>query len=388
MHLILISNCLRGLDAGRMSTSSEKFEYEFASNLSCHLPVIAYSSVIDVGSEATQGRLSLRGYAGPNPIARIKSLFELLRGQGGEAVIVFFGYDLFLVLSLLLVKLRFQCVVAAFIFDSHLGAIRGYPPPKAFLANGYFRLSIALLNLFDGFLLFRGAAARELKLRRPFIITRPGIDASTQPCTLRLEQHPFVVTYAGSLMEYNGIRELLAAFALSSDPDLRLRLFGVGELQSMVEGYCRNDSRVYYGGLVDQSQVRSELCSSNLLVSLRDSSDCVSRFAFPSKLVEFLGSAVPVMSTDLDFDDDLKRCLYLVESLDPREVLRSIEEAKSAGFECNASLGMSARTYVLDRNHWPNVCAEVVDFLKTIAARLEPRSGSARPYNADTSSRN
>jgi glycosyltransferase involved in cell wall biosynthesis len=362
MQINFFSNSIKSLNLDLMTTSSEKFEYESAYNLAKNAgtTVNIYSAGLDYGRQEGNTFINLFGIGGKSKWDIYRNLDDFLENKIKHigTVFIFYGYDLFQVLNLIYLKYKYRFKLLGFIFDSHIGAIEHLAYVKKIVANTYFHTSINLLKLLDGYILFQKAAASELRLKKPFYVTKPGIDPNSigidTTCSNR-KSLIFTVTYLGSLLPYNGIDALLNSFALSTDPEIRLRVFGNGILQKQIIDYSKRDERVYYGGLINHKQVKDELKTTNLLINLRDPESYICKFAYPSKLVEYMASGIPVLSTDLDFDAEMRECLYLVKKLEPNEILRMINHIKEKGPEYNAEKAKKAKKYIIENNNWNEI---------------------------------
>ena len=111
------------------------------------------------------------------------------------------------------------------------------------------------------------------------------------------EAVPFAVVSAGSLDEANGFLVLLEAFARLPGDGYRLRIAGRGPLESQVRAAAAKDPRIEYLGFLSFEEVQSLYRSADVLVNMRLTQAIDTRYFFPSKLMEYLASAVPVIST-------------------------------------------------------------------------------------------
>lgn len=104
--------------------------------------------------------------------------------------------------------------------------------------------------------------------------------------------------YAGGLNEAYGVGRLVRAFCASA-LDAELWLFGKGPLSQMVEDAAVSDDRIRYFGFVSQDKLREHLAGATALLLTRSSKDDFVQFSFPSKLIEYMMSGVPVITTRL-----------------------------------------------------------------------------------------
>lgn len=364
MPLLIFSNCIKNFDLDSMKTSSEKFEYELALNLakySCS-QVIIYSSASDSDRQIIDNNMCLIGAKSSSSCCdTYKTLSKLIKTHKDSGdVLLFYGYDLLQIIGMIYLKIRYRISLVCFIYDTHVGAIEKLRNPKKLMASLYFTISIYLMRFLDGFILFQEAAAQELRITKPYFVTKPGIDPTKVSKHTRLQKtDTFTISYFGSLMPYNGIDSLLSAISLSDDPELRFRIFGSGDLQSKVIDYAKRDERVYYGGLIEQEQLKGEFKKADLLLNLRDPDHYVCKFAYPSKLIEYMASGIPVLSTNLGFDYGMQECVYLLDNLSPYEIQEKIEYIKRAFPVDKSRKAERAINYVIENNRWDKICQDI-----------------------------
>ncbi len=370
MVLIFFSDCIKSLNIDSMKTSSEKFEYELAFNLMLYedIKVIIYSSSLGYGKRQEKSNIELIGIGGNTKRATFKNFRKLIiENKSTDKIVIFYGYDLVKVVNLLYIKRKYRFDMLSFIFDTHIGSIENFSYLKKFISNIYFKSSIKLLRFLDGYILFQSCAADELNLRKPYYVTKPGINKSSISSYIYDKQTSnFVITYMGSLMPYNGINEILNTFVMHKDIDLRLKIFGSGKLQEKVIDYSKKDKRIYYGGLVDQKMLKNELKDTDLLLNLRDPEHYVCKFAYPSKLIEYMATGIPILSTNLNFDDEMQDCLYVLDRLDSTEIYRKIEYIKNDNIRNKIIKAKKAKEYVANNNNWERICEDLIAFISRL----------------------
>lgn len=367
--MIIYSN-IQSLDVNRMATSSEKFEFEFANNLSkyAHTKITIYSPGLNFGDNYDNGDIELVGIKGKNKFGDFKNIHKLFRERiNPNDILLFYGYDLINMLMFFMLKYRYSTKLVNFIFDTHVGATENLRYFKKIMSKVYFNISILLLKFLDAHLLFQSSAAKELNLRKPYYVTKPGIDLSNiNTIPRKINRKHLRLTYMGSLMNYNGIIELLEVFARYKDDDISLRIFGKGKLENIVKNYSNDNPRVIFGGLINQSAIQEVLLTTDLLLNLRDPQHYVGKFAYPSKLIEYMATGIPILSTDIGFDRHMKECLYTIENLNSLEIYEKIIEIKNDTITNRLKKANNAKKYIELNNNWENICNNIISFFNTI----------------------
>ncbi|PWR07666.1 hypothetical protein DKT68_18280 [Micromonospora acroterricola] len=153
------------------------------------------------------------------------------------------------------------------------------------------------------------------------------------------------VVYAGGLTRAYGVDRLVEAFRGMDDPDLRLFLFGRGELEEWLRTQAESDPRIAAPELLDRGALVQRLARASVLVNPRPVDQSFVRYSFPSKLIEYLSTGVPVVTTRLpgippDYDpylrfaesdtaDGLREALLRVLAM-PREEWATLGSAGAA----------------------------------------------------------
>ena len=125
-----------------------------------------------------------------------------------------------------------------------------------------------------------------------------GIAAPTEMVVPARRSKTFV--YAGKLLRRFGVQRLLDAFALLEDPDCGLVICGAGEMQSTVQEAAEKDARIHHAGVLTPSELHRLYRTSGVLVNPRTSVEAYTRYSFPSKILEYLQTGLPVVSARLD----------------------------------------------------------------------------------------
>lgn len=117
--------------------------------------------------------------------------------------------------------------------------------------------------------------------------------------TQKRESDLFEVMYAGGLYESNGIKLLLDVFSKLDPSKFRLHIYGNGDSKEQVVEYTKRYSNILYHGVVKNEMVVEQEKHMSLLVSIRNPKDTFTKYSFPSKLMEYLSSGTPVLTSRL-----------------------------------------------------------------------------------------
>lgn len=107
------------------------------------------------------------------------------------------------------------------------------------------------------------------------------------------------IVYTGTLTKKYGVMDLVKAFELIDDENYELLICGEGEAKLDIEKAAEYDSRILYKGQLSNGEILKIQRNATLLVNPRKN-DIFTKYSFPSKLMEYLGSGVPVLCYKLD----------------------------------------------------------------------------------------
>lgn len=216
------------------------------------------------------------------------------------------------------------------------------------IIRSYRFLSNFYMERYDGYILLTEAMNSLVNPQgRPYLVMEGLVDSAMKevPNTLEDKFPEQVVIYAGSLFAKYGVKNLLEAFLLVPHSNARLWLYGSGELDAIIPEYAANDSRIRFWGVCPNEEVVAAEIKATLLVNPRPSSETFTKYSFPSKIMEYMASGTPVVTTPLPgmpveyldyvyiFEDEsvagMAAMLTRLLDLPPRECHRRGQEAKA-----------------------------------------------------------
>ncbi|WP_422739385.1 glycosyltransferase [Micromonospora sp. WMMD729] len=107
------------------------------------------------------------------------------------------------------------------------------------------------------------------------------------------------IVYAGGLSRAYGVDRLVEAFRALPGDDLRLCVYGRGELEGWLRDQAALDRRIRPPQLLPRGELLPRLSRARVLVNPRPVDQDFVRWSFPSKIIEYLATGVPVVSTRL-----------------------------------------------------------------------------------------
>lgn len=181
--------------------------------------------------------------------------------------------------------------------------------------------------------LLSGAAARialapDLIRAYPSVertLVFPGILSSTwQKHVDELQRTPpetFTVVYAGGVSAAYGVDLLLEAALLL--PDVKFLIIGTGDQVSKISG--GQIPNVNYLGFLPPNRLAQQLLSASVLINPRPSVPEFSRSSFPSKLLEYLSTGLPVLTTRISsIPEEIEGFFSYIEEETPQGIANAI----------------------------------------------------------------
>lgn len=136
---------------------------------------------------------------------------------------------------------------------------------------------------------------------RPYIVMEGLVDVDMQQAEHKAMKDGDIKTviYAGGLYEKYGIKMMIEAFMRLEYDDVRLSLYGMGDMVDSIREYEKMDSRIKFYGVVPNDVVVEAELDAALLVNPRPTHEEFTKYSFPSKNMEYMVSGAPLLTTRL-----------------------------------------------------------------------------------------
>lgn len=248
--------------------------------------------------------------------------------------------------------------------------VPGETVPNSLAFRLDYQLHRWLMPLFDGLVVVSDAIVRDFGLRVPYIRVEGGVRESRFATAIpRSAALGFVIVSAGSLDEANGVRVLLGAFSKLRGDHYRLRIAGAGPLEDEVKSAASQDARIEYCGYLALEDVLRLYASADVLINMRLTKDINTKYFFPSKLMEYLASGRPVISTCTGHvEEEFGQFTFLLRDECPDALAAAIEEVESIGIDARERKGAMAREFMLANKTWSAQGRRVVRLIRSLVA--------------------
>ena len=216
----------------------------------------------------------------------------------------------------------------------------------------YNEITSKILSNFDGYILLTEQMNEIVNPRgKPYMIMEGlvNIDLKFSDNSLKIKQSERILIYAGGLFEKYGIKKLIESFIMIEGEDLRLHIYGSGEMVKNMAAYMQIDPRIAYKGNVPNQIVVDNLQTATLLINPRPSKEELSKYSFPSKNMEYMASGTPLITTLLPgMPPDYYPYVYLFNDESLNGMKRTLEFLLSKTKEELHEFGNKSKEFVLN----------------------------------------
>jgi glycosyltransferase involved in cell wall biosynthesis len=250
--------------------------------------------------------------------------------------------------------------------------VPGQTVPTAWLFSVDFALQRWLMPRFDGHIVVADQIADDFFPGKPYVRVEGGVDSDFLERTRRGGERvdvagDLVLAFAGTLNEVNGVLLILEALRLVPDRNVRLTIAGTGPLESVVRESARQDPRIEFRGSLDSAGVAEMYEHADILLNIRLTTTVNTRYFFPSKLIEYLGSGVPTITTRVAHSDhEFASLAYFLSDESPQGLAKLLGVVRSQSPGERHRMGQRARTYISTHKTWEAQTGKVAQYLQAV----------------------
>ena len=128
---------------------------------------------------------------------------------------------------------------------------------------------------------------------------------------------------------------------------------------------AQEDSRIFYGGLLLNSEIVEREQAATLLINPRPTTEEFVKYSFPSKNMEYMVSGTPVMTTVLPgMPKEYYPHVYLLEDESAAGIAACLKQVLAHTDEELFRKGLDARRFVLETRNNVVQAKKILDMLK------------------------
>ena len=261
---------------------------------------------------------------------------------------------------------RYHCKIFAVITDIP-STMFTYTQSKSILkhlfSGAYRKSAIKLQGKFDGYIYLTEAMSEEVAPGKPYTVVETIADTSVFDAVGTPEKSvPPAVMYAGALYKKYGVDLIVDSFERVKT-NCELWLFGSGDYEEEIKKRAQRNTRIKFFGRVSRQEVLMYEKKASLLLNIRSDEDVYTRYSFPSKMVEYLLSGTPLLTTKLSgIPVEYYDYCYFTTTRNP---LKIAEQIDGILHDINhGTLGEKAKHYVEECKGSYAQASRIVHFLK------------------------
>ena len=202
---------------------------------------------------------------------------------------------------------------------------------------------------------------------KPYVVLEGHADITMEQKTpsMARKETPRICFYAGGVSKQYGLENLVEGFRKADIPNTQLHIFGPGDYVEELQQITAEDSRVYYGGMLMNSEIIEKEMDATLLINPRPTNEEYVKYSFPSKNMEYMASGTPVLTTVLPgMPREYYPYVFLIPDESPDGVAEALQKAFSHSDEELFQKGLFARNFVLQERNNVVQAAKIIEMLK------------------------
>ncbi len=178
-----------------------------------------------------------------------------------------------------------------------------------------------------------------------------------------------ILLYTGTLAARYGILDLLKAFSQIENENVELWICGDGDSRTIVQEFAAKDRRITYFGQVPRRRAVELQQQAHILVNPRPPNAEYTKYSFPSKTIEYLAAARPIVMHRLPgVPSDYLPHIIAPETADVAGLSAALERAAEMSIESLQEMGLKGREFVLGEKSPDKQCMKILRMLQAIDA--------------------
>ena len=202
---------------------------------------------------------------------------------------------------------------------------------------------------------------------KPYVILEGHSDITMRDRIPSLDRKssPRVCFYAGGVRRQYGLHNLVEGFRMANLPNARLEIYGPGDYVKELEQTAKEDPRVFYGGMLLNSQIVEKEMAATLLINPRPIGEEYVKYSFPSKTMEYMSTGTPALTTVLPgMPKEYHPYVYLLEDESKEGIAKKLTEILAQTDEALFEKGAKARRFVLEEKNNVIQAKKILDMLE------------------------
>lgn len=178
-----------------------------------------------------------------------------------------------------------------------------------------------------------------------------------------------VMLYSGGIRRYYGLDRLLSAFAELNDPNWEFHIYGGGQFAAEFASLAEPLPQVKFMGVKDNDAIIDVQRRADLLVNPRLSDQEYTHYSFPSKIIEYMTSGTPTLTTRLPgIPDEYAPHLLFFDDESLEGMKGTLNRVFNMAEDERQDMGSQARRWIVDTKSASAQSALVLEMLNRITS--------------------
>ena len=257
------------------------------------------------------------------------------------------GLNFTLLLSCFLCKIFFNIRVTVFVTDMPRYLSMG------FLSRIKSSLQEYIIRQMDAFVTLTNYMDADLNPNhKPSVVIEGMVDVRAKCESNKGRRREKVCMYSGSIHKVYGIKKLLDSFLAMNNTDYILEIYGDGDYRAELVELAAKHDRIIYKGLVSRDVIVARQKQVALLINPRPSWYEYTQYSFPSKIMEYMLSGTPVLTTKLPgIPAEYDKYLYYFEDESIEAMANKMSEVLSMDYTECLRKASEAQSYVMNEKN-------------------------------------
>lgn len=179
-----------------------------------------------------------------------------------------------------------------------------------------------------------------------------GFSDASRPFAELKQKEKKIILYSGVVSKAYQLDVLVEAFKMIKDLSTELWICGYGDYVWELKKECEKHDNIKYMGTLKTDEVALVQSKSTILINPRQNKGEYTKYSFPSKIIEYLSTARPVIAYKLDgIPNDYYNYIIAPKDNSVEELYQTILKISNMPFEEQKQLGINGRRFVLNRNN-------------------------------------
>jgi len=171
------------------------------------------------------------------------------------------------------------------------------------------------------------------------------------------------IVYTGTLDKKYGIDRLVQAFYETKNNNVELHLYGKGDYEENIKQALKETKNIKYGGHLTKDKILDVQKNADYLINVRDPSEEFVKYSFPSKILEYMTSGTPVITTMLPgMPQDYAQHLIILKNNSVKTILNEINHLDNS-YEKHLIIAKNAQQFS-EKKHYKNQGILINNYLK------------------------